>query len=57
MQHALEAWLKVHPLARGIGLLDEQPCSSASAATDTVSVSVSGGPGSCRGNRRTFLAW
>src|SRR5450755_1854792 len=25
VQQALEAWLKVHPLARGIGLLDEQP--------------------------------
>jgi integrase len=25
VQHALEAWLKVHPLARGVGLLDEQP--------------------------------
>jgi integrase len=25
VQHALEAWVKVHPLARGIGLLDEQP--------------------------------
>jgi integrase len=24
VQHALEAWLKVHPLARGVGLLDEQ---------------------------------
>jgi hypothetical protein len=22
---ALEAWLKVHPLARGVALLDEQP--------------------------------
>jgi site-specific recombinase XerC len=27
VQQALEAWLKVHPLARAIGLLDEQPCS------------------------------
>ena len=25
VQQALEAWLKVHPLARGVGLLDEQP--------------------------------
>ena len=25
MQQELEAWLKVHPLARGVGLLDEQP--------------------------------
>jgi integrase len=25
VQRALEAWLKVHPLARGVGLLDEQP--------------------------------
>ena len=25
LQRALEAWLKVHPLARGVGLLDEQP--------------------------------
>jgi integrase len=25
VQQALEAWLKVHPLARGLGLLDEQP--------------------------------
>ena len=25
VQHALEAWLEVHPLARGVGLLDEQP--------------------------------
>jgi integrase len=25
VQAALEAWLKVHPLARGVGLLDEQP--------------------------------
>ncbi len=25
VQEALEAWLKVHPLARGVGLLDEQP--------------------------------
>ena len=24
-QAALDAWLKVHPLARGVGLLDEQP--------------------------------
>ena len=25
VQQALEAWLTVHPLARGVGLLDEQP--------------------------------
>ena len=25
VQRALEAWVKVHPLARGVGLLDEQP--------------------------------
>jgi integrase len=25
VQQALEAWLNVHPLARGVGLLDEQP--------------------------------
>jgi integrase len=25
VQQALDAWLKVHPLARGVGLLDEQP--------------------------------
>jgi len=25
VQAALEAWMKVHPLARGVGLLDEQP--------------------------------
>jgi integrase len=25
VQQALEAWLKVHPLARGVALLDEQP--------------------------------
>jgi hypothetical protein len=25
VQRALEAWLKVHHLARGVGLLDEQP--------------------------------
>jgi integrase len=25
VQQALEAWLKVHPLARGVGLLDEHP--------------------------------
>ena len=25
VQHALEAWTAVHPLARGVGLLDEQP--------------------------------
>jgi integrase len=25
VQQALEAWLKVHPLACGVGLLDEQP--------------------------------
>ncbi len=25
VQEALEVWLKVHPLARGVGLLDEQP--------------------------------
>jgi integrase len=25
VQQALQAWLKVHPLARGVGLLDEQP--------------------------------
>ena len=25
VQQALEAWLKVHPLARGVGLLDDQP--------------------------------
>jgi integrase len=25
VQEALEAWLNVHPLARGVGLLDEQP--------------------------------
>jgi integrase len=25
VHQALEAWLKVHPLARGVGLLDEQP--------------------------------
>jgi len=25
VQQALETWLKVHPLARGVGLLDEQP--------------------------------
>ena len=25
VQHALESWITVHPLARGIGLLDEQP--------------------------------
>lgn len=24
-QHALEAWTRVHPLARGVALLDEQP--------------------------------
>jgi len=25
VQQALDAWIKVHPLARGVGLLDEQP--------------------------------
>ncbi|MGO9956259.1 MAG: hypothetical protein ACLP50_09815 [Solirubrobacteraceae bacterium] len=25
VQQALEAWVKVHPLARGVALLDEQP--------------------------------
>ena len=25
VQQALESWLKVHPLACGVGLLDEQP--------------------------------
>jgi len=25
VQQALDAWVKVHPLARGVGLLDEQP--------------------------------
>jgi integrase len=25
VQQALDAWLKVHPLARGVGLLDDQP--------------------------------
>ncbi|MDQ6804451.1 MAG: tyrosine-type recombinase/integrase [Actinomycetota bacterium] len=25
VQHAIEAWVKVHPLARGVGLRDEQP--------------------------------
>jgi site-specific recombinase XerC len=32
-QAALQAWLSVHPLARGRGLRDEEPVSSASAAS------------------------